>query len=1230
MRCLQVLVIPAFRRVVTLLLFVLFLPSGRPLCGDPADWRFFQAPQGAEESYISHVTIGPGERIWITHGSTRTASWMDGWPDETGKLVFPFPSPGQFSTIKENSQGQLWSYSPGEIKLFMGSGWVSFIAEPGRVENKYPEIYHIFPKDVPFLPGDKDRLFYLTGKGLVLFDAAEQRCMELFQSDQTGIGPFLDLTGSREGRFWITGNRGIGLYDPHSASPDQAWQEFHTPWAEYASFRSPVEGCKGELYIVADNIQKNKKDLLVFENKRWIRKTGYSGSIDIGWPGIKDSYWIINDNGDLYRISAGKGESKEAAGVLSGNISKEVALDENGVFWLATSRGLARYTPPLWQMPPGLDEELTRCHAIYEDSSGNIYLAADRNVLVYDGRQWRKFDLPSEITSIDRMTVTLFSLPENRVAAFFPGRRGCFLISPSGLSRLPYHDPKPPVKGGERIPDMIFPGLNQKAWLSTVCETDSPIQRLEVFDGEAYKPIINLKEPYEIICFLEASNGAIWSGSSVSEHGLEIFRNGRLEKVGPERGYTGGGVFCLHEFEDGKIWAGGRNEIFEFDGSKWSLVRNWGLDNVYSIHGRSYGSRWVASTTGIHRYFKGTWVTYTSEDGLPNTAANFVFEDSRGTVWAGTTKGVCCFHPEADSDPPRTLISKRDNLEEISPSGETRLVFSAVDKWNFTRPERLFYSFRLDDQEWSSFRTSTIAWLSNLSSGPHTFEVRSMDVNYNCDLYPAQFHFKVLPPWYRESGFVLLATVGSIMIIVLLGYAIHRHFTLERLVLERTDELHQANVQLTTEQEKLLNALQYEKLLARVSSRLNSTDDFFGILDDLMETVGEELNIGGVVLYRLEPEPAKASVIGQWFREPLHPGETSSFALSRRELVSFGKRLAEEGEILISDFSDLNVNLRHALQRGNIGRLLILPVGTMDRLMGFICFCQKESPPLELSGNDIFKTIADIIANTWGRYAQFQARLEAERQQKEALQVAERASRMASIGVISAGITHEINQPLNDIKVVADSLLFWNKRNQGLIPQKYRMWLQSISDSVNRITEIIKQMRSYWISPDKTKEEQFSLQEAVREAVSLIGTQLATHMIRLDVVGDDSPLKLRGNKINLEQIVLNLVVNAMHALDTLGKKDKRITIVLSSNGNFARMEVRDNGPGILEGAGSKLFDPFYTTRKDEQGMGLGLAIVKRFCEGFGGRVKAGNMEEGGASFVVEIPLFNGHNSTERS
>jgi len=145
-----------------------------------------------------------------------------------------------------------------------------------------------------------------------------------------------------------------------------------------------------------------------------------------------------------------------------------------------------------------------------------------------------------------------------------------------------------------------------------------------------------------------------------------------------------------------------------------------------------------------------------AEEGLPSVIAFTVFQDSRGRLWAGTARGLALYHPETETDLPRTILDPATNLHEVSPSGEARIAFSGIDKWNQTPPERLLFSYRLDGGMWSPFEASDTATYHRLRAGKHRFEVRAMDRSGHIDAAGQSLDFVVPLVWYRQFGFLAL------------------------------------------------------------------------------------------------------------------------------------------------------------------------------------------------------------------------------------------------------------------------------------------------------------------------------------------------------------------------------------------------------------------------------------------------------------------------------------------
>ncbi len=262
------------------------------------------------------------------------------------------------------------------------------------------------------------------------------------------------------------------------------------------------------------------------------------------------------------------------------------------------------------------------------------------------------------------------------------------------------------------------------------------------------------------------------------------------------------------------------------------------------------------------------------------------------------------------------------------------------------------------------------------------------------------------------------------------------------------------------------------------------------------------------------------------------------------------------------------------------------------------------------------------------KISEIQSSFEMEKKQLEAMRIIEKASRLASIGVIAAGITHEINQPLNAIKISTDSILFWNKRNPGVLPELFIEELKQISDSSQRIDEIIKHMRLFWVNPEIDRSDRVELNKTLENALSLISRQLFTHNINLKRELCTSELHIESNQIYIEQIIINLINNAIQVLDACDRTEKYILVKSYKKESRAFIEIEDNGPGLPDNIGEKLFDPFYSTKNTAENMGLGLAIVKRIVDRFKGKIEHTNNKEGGATFYISFPLSNSETEEE--
>jgi PAS domain S-box-containing protein len=230
-----------------------------------------------------------------------------------------------------------------------------------------------------------------------------------------------------------------------------------------------------------------------------------------------------------------------------------------------------------------------------------------------------------------------------------------------------------------------------------------------------------------------------------------------------------------------------------------------------------------------------------------------------------------------------------------------------------------------------------------------------------------------------------------------------------------------------------------------------------------------------------------------------------------------------------------------------------------------------------------------------------------------------RLRRLASLSAMSAGAVHEIAQPLNSIKVLADGALYWHRKGVFLKQEELVASLESISEQADKINEIIKHMRSFANIGRVDQHLPCNLNIAINTTMEMLNRQLSSHGISVKkMLADDLP-EAWGTHSGFEEVILNLLVNAMQALDGVDKQGKEIEIRTYASGGKITLEISDNATGINEAVNASIFEPLFSTKIAGEGMGLGLFIVQTILSGFEGQIEAYNNSKGGATFRAELP-----------
>jgi PAS domain S-box-containing protein len=256
----------------------------------------------------------------------------------------------------------------------------------------------------------------------------------------------------------------------------------------------------------------------------------------------------------------------------------------------------------------------------------------------------------------------------------------------------------------------------------------------------------------------------------------------------------------------------------------------------------------------------------------------------------------------------------------------------------------------------------------------------------------------------------------------------------------------------------------------------------------------------------------------------------------------------------------------------------------------------------------LFQAHSDIVDSKLRRIVHSVQDVTAERRARKLL---EKTERLVTIGQMAAGVAHEINNPLNAIVGMAELLC------EDLDDESAKRMAEHIREQALRIGRITKNLLTF-ARPRPQEFAPVDINEVIREVVEMKSYQLRSNNITV-VLNLTEPLPhVLGDKTQLQQVLLNLINNAEDAMSEQG--GGTLSIKTERKEGFVRLLVEDTGKGIPPELLPHIFDPFFTTKPVGKGTGLGLAIVYGIVTGHGGRIWAENRPEGGARFVVELPI----------
>ncbi len=321
--------------------------------------------------------------------------------------------------------------------------------------------------------------------------------------------------------------------------------------------------------------------------------------------------------------------------------------------------------------------------------------------------------------------------------------------------------------------------------------------------------------------------------------------------------------------------------------------------------------------------------------------------------------------------------------------------------------------------------------------------------------------------------------------------------------------------------------------------------------------------------------------------------------------------------ILLSDLAPVDALVRNAVAFTAValGFVFLLLLYLQQRQRA-IRADQAAKEALQRANDELERKVAERTADLLAANAQLSREIAERERAEQVLREAQdelvHAGKMAVLGQMSAGVTHELNQPLAALRTLSDNAKVLLERNRTEDVQNN---LTLISQLTERMGKITSQLKAF-ARKSPLQLGPVSVKRALGNALALVDQRLRQG--RVAVVQDLSheDLEVLGDANRLEQVLVNLMVNALDAMQ--GAEAAQLAIVVRERAGRVSIALQDTGPGIAPAVLPRLFEPFVTTKEPGAGLGLGLAISAGIVRDFGGSLLAANRGQGGAEFTIDL------------
>lgn len=1138
--------------------------------------------------------------------------------------------------------------------------------------------------------------------GLVVFEADTFR--QVLTKDE--VPEIQTLKSDSQNRIWIGSRQGPLVYDKDSLRDYTSESRIAK-----ASITTILPATDGSVWLGFAN--GKSKGLACIREEKFEYFTKQEGlpsnevtALDMGTDG---KLWIGTSAG----LAVMNGKQIQPVSGMKGAYITNVRIDEGKIVWCSTTRGICRINGPSGIEWRSTDQDLPSNIVLdlLPDREGGMWLACYRSGLVYLHNG--KFINYTELAGLRSPIIeSIAQIPDGRIL-IGDNSGNLSMISEEGVQPFPTRTKLPRQRVRVIYPDQAgnlwigtYGGLlkispnGTETWLDMA--SGLPDFRLRVLfedkqgnlwggtrDGGVFKrnqsgeiSILNTKSGFPsnfILSIHQDSLDNILIGTN--DAGLQIIQpDGSIRAVSRKEGFPGQAVFNTYTDSDGTIWIvhdAGLSRLADGQLTHYTVWDHLLPSAPFDIIDDRNGKFWMSSSKGLivvekaalnRRAFEPespiSWELYDRNDGMAESeciAAVHAFRSKEGLLWFATLKGLTVVDPTnlpSNQLPPPVLIQslevdreRADLSKKLQFSPEPYRYLFRFKALSFPAPANVRYRYRLEpmETEWNDVGIERQATYTNLPPGDYQFKVIASNNDGVWNTAGDSVSFTIGHHFYQSGWFFLLILLLAIALIVgIFRYRVFqirkKHREMEVLVKERTVEIERQrrrversydNMKLLSDMgQNITSSLSVERVVGEVYQNVNS----------LMAAECFGIGLHNEAFDRIE------------FRGVIERGKVLPFHF---ENLSGEERLSvwcfrNQKEILINEFAKeyrKYVSFEYSPTSGEDAvSLIYLPLEVKGKPIGVVTvqsFTQNAYTEYHM---DMLRTLAVYIAIALDNAEAYQNQLKALEDLKAAQTQLVQAEKMASLGQLTAGIAHEINNPINfiaanvnplkldldDIKSVMETLTQGNaelppaqliqqfmasyqEMDAAYLFREMDLLLDGIEEGASRTKEIVDGLRNF-SRLDENEFKAVDIREGIDSTLKILSNKIKGRIEIEKNYDPNSEVECMPGKIN--QVFMNILSNAIQAIEDVPSQDTHHKIYITTERQTAHMKVsfRDTGKGMDEATQKRIFEPFFTTKEVGKGTGLGLSITFGIIQDHKGKIYAQSEPGKGTEFIIELPL----------